>query len=174
MKKLLCIFTAVLMLFFTSCSNTADNSAPKEPSNTAANEREDKKIALYFADSQGLKLKKEMRKMADEYSSPEEAVVSELIKGSNEKERVSVMPEGTRLIGISTEDGLCTVNLSSEFIDNSNGGSAFDTLSVYSVVNSLCALDNVDKVQFLIDGKTVEVYGNFIFDEPFEADDNLE
>ena len=84
------------------------------------------------------------------------------------------MPEGTRLIGISTEDGLCTVNLSSEFIDNSNGGSAFDTLSVYSVVNSLCALDNVDKVQFLIDGKTVEVYGNFIFDEPFEADDNLE
>ena len=94
------------MLFCTSCSKTADNSAPKEPSNTAANEREDKKIALYFADSQGLKLKKEMRKMADEpIHRLREAVVSELIKGSNEKERVSVMPEGTRLIGISTEDG---------------------------------------------------------------------
>lgn len=174
MKKLLCIFTAVMMLFCTSCSKTADNSSKKEPPKATQNEQKSEEIALYFADSQGLKLKKEMRKISDEYSSCQEAVVSELIKGSKKDGRVSVIPEGTRLIGISVEDGLCTVNLSSEFIDNSNGGTAFDTLSVYSVVNSLCATDGVDKVQFLIDGKTVEVYGNFIFDEPFEADNNLE
>lgn len=174
MKKTLCIILSALMLFCVSCTNQK-STAPENPKTEQSAPEKDteknseKTISLYFADSLATSLVKEERKIpADEYSSLEEAVVCELIKGSEKENNVSLMPDGTRLLGVSSEDDVCTVNLSSEFIDNSAGGTAFETLSVYSVVNSLCELENVEKVKFLIDGNSVEVYGNFIFDEPFE------
>ena len=100
-------------------------------------------------------------------------VYDDFIKGAKSDENVSLIPDGTRVIGANTEDGVCTVNLSSEFINNANGGSAADTMCVYSIVNSLAELDNVQSVQFLIDGEKVEIFGSFIFDEPFEPNTEL-
>ena len=41
-------------------------------------------------------------------------------------------------------------------------------LTVYSIVNSLCELDEVEKVQFLIEGeKQIEYKGHIEFDKPF-------
>lgn len=178
MRKILCFLTVVFLAFSVSC-------APKEeaPSGGAAQtdvdigESEDGKrqteVTLYFADDRALFLEEETRVVSDKYASPEEAVVSELIAGTQTEGLVSAIPEGTRLNSVSVEDGLCTVDLSAEFTANSEGGSASAVLSVYSVVNSLTALENVDRVMFLIDGKTVEVFANLIFDEPFEADESL-
>ena len=46
-------------------------------------------------------------------------------------------------------------------------------MTVYAIVNSLTELDDIKKVQFLIDGQKVENYGSVIFSEPFERNENI-
>lgn len=63
------------------------------------------------------------------------------------------LPQGTTLLGATVSaDGLATIDLSQEFQTNFNGGSAGEQMTLYSIVNSLTALPNVDSVQFLIAG----------------------
>ena len=42
------------------------------------------------------------------------------------------------------------------------------TLSLYSIVNSLCELENVNSVQILVNGETGVEYGNLVLDRPEE------
>ena len=49
-----------------------------------------------------------------------------------------------------------------------------DEVAIYSVVNSLCDLSSVSKVQFMIDGKTIATYReNLAFDGLFERNLDL-
>lgn len=179
MKKLICILVAAGMIFCTACTKQTDKKADTKlpessEANNGKNSDENKiEITLYFADKQAMYLEPETRTVSAEEKNLEKTVVEELIKGAQSDENVSLIPDGTRVIGANTEDGVCTVNLSSEFINNANGGSAADTMCVYSIVNSLAELDNVQSVQFLIDGEKVEIFGSFIFDEPFEPNTEL-
>ena len=63
------------------------------------------------------------------------------------------------------------MDLSEEFL--SIEGSATQKMAVYSIVNTLCRVKGVYSVQFVIDGELVEIFGNYLFDEPFEADMSL-
>lgn len=167
------------MIFCAACTKQADKKTDtKPPESSEANDGkisdENKtEITLYFADKQAMYLEPETRTVSAQDDNLEKTIVEELIKGAKSGEHVSLIPDGTEVIGTNTEDGVCTVNLSSEFINNANGGSAADTMCVYSIVNSLAELDSVNSVQFLIDGEKVEIFGSFIFDEPFEPNDDL-
>jgi len=131
-----------------------------------------KTITLYFSDSQAMYVVAEKRDVTlAEGDSIEKAIFQELMKGPAGKDLRATIPKDTRLLSISTKDRLCTVNLSSEFVDNSPGGTASEKMTLDSVVNSLTELDNVNKVQFLIDGKKREVYTHAIFDEPFSRNE---
>lgn len=175
MKKLLCLFAAVCFLFCTACTKNTE----VEPSDDVAGiteenvKKETVEITLYFPDRQGLYLVAENREVEKDGDDLAQTVVTELMEGPESDELLSLIPEGTRLNSVTVKDGLCTVDLSAEFTDKASGGSASDTLCVYSIVNSLTELEGIDEVMFLIDGKTVEIYGNFIFDEPFAADDSI-
>lgn len=129
---------------------------------------ETKTITLYFSDSQAMYVVAEKRDVIiAEGDSLEKIIFEELMKGPVGKDLRATIPKDTKLLSISTKAGLCTVNLSSEFVDNSPGGTASERMTLDSVVNSLTELDYVKKVQFLIDGKKREVYTHAIFDEPF-------
>ena len=139
-----------------------------------------KTITLYFSDSQAMYVVAEKREIvlenAAEQSSGgdslEKLVFLELMKGPTTKNLYATIPKGTKLLSINTKNGLCTVNLSSEFVDNSPGGTASERMTLDSVVNSLTELDNVKKVQFLIDGKKRDVYTHAVFDEPFSRNES--
>lgn len=103
----------------------------------------------------------------------EEVIFLQLQKGSMNRDSGQIIPEGTKLLSIETKDGICTLDLSSEFVDNNPGGSAFEGLLIYSVVNSLTELPHVKKVQFLINGKKREVYTHMTFNEPFERNESF-
>lgn len=138
-----------------------------------------KMVTLYFADSEAMYVVAEKRKilLANDVKvssggdSLEKQVFLELMKGPSAKNLHATIPNGTKLLSINTKDGLCTINLSSEFIDNSPGGTASERMTLDSVVNSLTELDNVKKVQFLIDGKKREIYTHVIFNEPFSRNE---
>jgi germination protein M len=131
-------------------------------------------VTLYFSDSQAEYLVGEKRDVTvNEGEKPEAAVIRELLKGPQTDDLWDAIPEGTKLLSVNTKDGLCTVDFSGEFVDNSPGGTASERMAVYSVVNSLTSLEGVKKVQFLINGKKREIYTHMIFDKPIARDNDI-
>ncbi len=131
-------------------------------------------VRLYFADKEAGKLVAEARKVTlSAKESVEMRILKELIKGPEKKILVKTIPEETKILSVETKEGVCFVNLSQEFISRHIGGSNSEMLTVYSIVNSLTQLENVDKVQFLIEGQKTEVYIQMIFNEPFTQNDSI-
>ncbi|MBR5236128.1 MAG: GerMN domain-containing protein [Clostridia bacterium] len=126
-------------------------------------------ITLYFSDMNAEYLVREVRRVrVPRGESVEKLVVSELIKGPKNANSGRTMPAETKIRSVETKDKVCFVNLSSEFVSKNNVGSSAEQLTIYSIVNSLTELSNVDKVQFLIEGEKKEVYHHMIFNEPIE------
>lgn len=117
------------------------------------------RIKLYFANANGDKLIAAYREKHYSTNTPlERFVVEELISGpSGQVEGLypTVNPE-TKIINVMTKDGICYVNLDSSFLTVVNNVST--ELAVYSIVDSLVELSNINKVQILVNG---EVPGSF-------------
>jgi hypothetical protein len=96
--------------------------------------------------------------------SAESAVINQLVA-------YNVLPDGTKINAVSVMNGTVTLDLSSEFINQKPDEDA--VLVIYSVVNSLTSLPNVNKVQFLVDGEKVEVYQGVVgIGGPLEFEDH--
>ena len=126
-------------------------------------------LKLYFANEDASALVAEERSVEVNPNQPvEKYVMEQLIMGPSEDSHVATVPTETKIRDIQTADGICYVDLSQEFVSKHSGGSTGEMLTVYSIVNSLCELDEVEKVQFLIEGeKQIEYKGHIEFDKPF-------
>ena len=115
-------------------------------------------LTLYFASADGQSL---VKKYVDVYYNNniarERLVIENLIKGIDEQDAKSPIPSGTKLLNITVTDGVCYVNFDSTFLNVDSGMSA--DVVVYSIVNSLTELDNINKVQLLVNGAS-SVAGN--------------
>lgn len=133
--------------------------------------KDSKRIVLYFADKNGDCLIAENRTIKITDTNPiEQYIVSELIKGPLSGEAKSVLSQDTELISAQTTDNVCFVNFKSGFIEKNQSSGKF---TIYSIVNSLCELDGVDSVQFLVDGKKTEKFGNLDISNAITADKNI-
>ncbi len=130
-------------------------------------------IVLYFSD--GTNLVEEERSIQVKQSQTlEYQIVEQLILGPYNSELQAVIPAETKIRDIKTEEDICYVNLSGEFISKTAGDNNNNLLSVYSIVNSLTSLDNVNKVQFLIDGeKIAEIPGQPDFSKTYEKNEEI-
>lgn len=130
---------------------------------------------LYFSDDQEMKLWPEKRRIEVKQSETKEnKIVEQLIVGPNEKNLYPTIPTETKIRNIKTEEGICYVDLSSDFVTKHWGGSSGEILTIYSIVNSLTELENVKKVQFLIEGEKVsEFKGHVDFSKTFERDEDI-
>ena len=61
-----------------------------------------------------------------------------------------------------TTDGVCYVNLDENFLMVVNNVST--DVSIYSIVNSLSELSNVNKVQILINGEVPSSFSSSVFE----------
>ncbi len=144
------------------------SSTTAEATNSIVN-TEKKTITVYFANSNADAVVPEIRDIEIKTGdSLEKAIFEELLKGPAGSDLHPVIPKGTRLLSVNTSGEICTINLSKEFVDNSPGGTAAESMTLNSVVNSLTELPGVKKVQFLIEGEKREVYTHAIFDQPLE------
>ncbi|NJD01410.1 MAG: GerMN domain-containing protein [Ruminiclostridium sp.] len=133
-----------------------------------------KTLTLYFGNSNADKVVAEQREaIVNEGDSVERVIFLELMKGPESKELHPVIPEGTKLLSAVTEDGICTLDLSKEFVDNHPGGTAGESMTLNSIVNSLTELNTVKQVQFLIEGEKREVYTHAEFDKPFSRNTDM-
>lgn len=118
------------------------------------NEYEATELILYFASEDGKKLVQTTRKVTHSVNmSLEKVVIEQLISGPSSKTNTkATMPEGTKLISISTKDSVCYVNLSGEFLNLLDDVSK--EVQIYSIVNSLAELSTVSKVQISVYGES--------------------
>lgn len=128
-------------------------------------------ITLYFSDEDSDSLVREVRRVnIPKGETMEKIVLSELIGGPSKDKTYRTVPSETKIRSIETNDGVCFVNLSQDFITKYVGGTAAEQLTVYSIVNSLTELANVEKVQFLIEGEKKDVFIHMVFNEPITRD----
>lgn len=119
-------------------------------------------VILYFGDEQQTKLIKEIRyvdikeakKGAETLAS---VMVKELIKGPKAEGLSSLIAEGTTLRApVTIAERVATVDFTKEFIDNHPGGKVLAELTVYSIVNSLTEMKEIERVKITINGKTTK------------------
>lgn len=128
-------------------------------------------ITLYFSDAEASSLVREIRRIkVPKGESMEKLIVTELIRGPQKEKTYRTIPAETKIRSVETTDGVCFVNLSSDFINKYNGGTSAELLTVYSIVNSLTELSNVDRVQFLIEGEKKDIFIHMILNEPIARD----
>ncbi|MDR1531676.1 MAG: GerMN domain-containing protein [Clostridiales bacterium] len=132
-------------------------------------------IKLYFADIKINRLAPEGRMVQVNPDQPREKYVMEqLLAGTTQSGLSNVIPPETKIISVKTDEGICYVNLSADFISKQSGSPEIVRLSVYSIVNSLTELGNVKKVQFWIDNKVVEGFsGIFDLSKQIDRDESV-
>ena len=129
-------------------------------------------LTLYFANNLGTDLITEERVIeVNSNQTREKTILEQLIAGPEELDAQRTVPVETKLRDVTTtNDGICYVNLSQDFVTKHSGEETAEKLTIYSIVNSLCELEHIDKVQFLIEGKKVDYFkGTMELKTPFAA-----
>ena len=134
-------------------------------------------IVLFFSNEDGTGLVEFDKKMLyDGTITMEQLILLNLIEGPDDIESAkgvrAVIPKDTVLNNVTTKEGVCYVDFSKEFLNSVEGVN--EDVCIYAVVNSLVELNNVNKVQIMIDGNLVEKYRDSIeLDSIFERNLDL-
>ncbi|MCQ2500200.1 MAG: GerMN domain-containing protein [Lachnospiraceae bacterium] len=119
-------------------------------------------MTLYFADKEGKMLVPEERNVYYNSNVPlEKVVVEQLVKGPKESEHMTTLPPEMNILSVTIQDDICYVNLDDSFKNllELTGNTLKTELAVYSIVNSLASVCQVNKIQISINGKTNEQVG---------------
>ncbi|NLW91943.1 MAG: GerMN domain-containing protein [Syntrophomonadaceae bacterium] len=147
------VLVLIAALLLTVAMTGCNKEDKKEPTNTPVKQS----VTLYFGDNQAEYVVAEKRTV--EITAPATAekkgaaIVKALITGPQTKGLFATLPPETRLLSIKVKDSIAYVDFSQELISKHWGGSAGETMTIASVVNSLTEIKEINKVQFLVEGK---------------------
>lgn len=124
-------------------------------------------LLLYFANEDGHKLVETRESLV--YSSNismDRLVVDKLISGPKASGAYPTLNPSTVVNAVTTQDGVCYVDLGTQFLNKTTNIS--DEVMIYSIVNSLTALNGINKVQILIDGQSDNPLVTAIYERKLE------
>ena len=128
-------------------------------------------VSLYFYNNETKELISEGRLIdaRDLLENPYQKLMELLIKGPENQSLSKTIPDGTKINKVELKGDILYVDLSNEFIENHPGGEEQECASVYSIVDTMTNLTEVNAVKILIDGKENMAFkDNLIkFDDPF-------
>lgn len=87
-----------------------------------------------------------------------QAVAAALEDGAQDQGLASPLPEGFAVRSVWLDQPVCYVNLSSAIVRELEETEAVP-LALQALARSLCSLDTVEEVQFLVDGEYADRYG---------------
>lgn len=101
-------------------------------------------------------------------------LVNLLIEGPKSEKMEKVIPEGTKVNKIELKNNTVYIDFSKEFIENHEVGAERESKTIYSIVNTLTGLNEVEAIKILIDGEEGKSFkDNCIkFNEAFVPKDN--
>ena len=128
-------------------------------------------VSLYFKNKQTGELAPEGRLIDVKLllEEPYETLVNLLIEGPKSDQLESVIPEGTKVKKVTLKKDILYLDLSKEFIENHKGGAEEESKTIYSIVNTLTQLTEVNSVKILIEGKADQEFkdGKINFNDAF-------
>lgn len=128
-------------------------------------------VSLYFYDSANKELVSEGRLIdaKDLLKNPYQKLMELLIQGPENQNLCKTIPDGTKINKIELKSDILYIDLSKEFIENHPGGDENESATIYSIVDTMTNLTEVNAVKILIDGKSDMAFkDNLIkFDDPF-------
>ena len=162
-KKVFIIIVVILILGIVAVGGfllIKNNSEPVKNEIQPAEETNDEQmrqtiVTLYYKNKETNELMPEGRIIdsKDLLSDPYTKLIELLIDGPKNENLERAIPEGTRVIKAELKDDVLYVDLSKEFIDNHKGGEEDENLSIYSIVNTVTELNEVNSVKILINGR---------------------
>ena len=116
--------------------------------------KQETELTIYFTDETGTKLipSKVPFTISNSNFSMEEYIVQQIKSGPDDENIYRTMDSDVDILSVATSDDVCYVNLGSNFLEQEQP--VGDDILIYSIVNSLCRLDYVSSVQFLVDGSS--------------------
>ena len=110
-------------------------------------------FVLYYSTENGRNLIRKKRLLHYNNTMSREAVVlSYLARNPGTKDGAkAVLSSGTKILSVTTKEGVCHVNLDSSFLSQQTGVST--ETAIYGIVNSLTEFDEIGKVEISIDSQ---------------------
>ena len=111
-------------------------------------------LRLYFANEDGtglIAVNRELTHNADVSNVPmEKLVLEQLISGPASEETYPTINPDTKVVNITVKDGVCYITFNNALVTSINNVTT--DVTIYSIVNSLVELSNINKVQITIEG----------------------
>lgn len=125
------------------------------------------RLHLYFANEDGDQLVDTYRNVVyNSNISMERLVVEQVLKGPNSDVVFPTLNPASKILSVTTRDGVCYVNLDQAFLTEPYGVTS--QVAIYSLVNSLTELSSVSAVQITIEGKTGKAFMDSSLSSAFE------
>lgn len=125
------------------------------------------RLHLYFANEDGDQLVDTYRNVVyNSNISMERLVVEQVLKGPNSDVVFPTLNPASKVLSVTTRDGVCYVNLDQAFLTEPYGVTS--QVAIYSLVNSLTELSSVSAVQITIEGKTGKAFMDGSLSSAFE------
>ena len=162
-KKIICIVVLVIIIFIIVGGIlwlNRNKNENKIEEYTPVEEITDEQyrqtiVSLYFNSKETNMLVPEARSVdvKEITKEPYLKLVDLLIQGTKSEKLENVIPEGTKVNSAKIKDNIVYVDLSKEFIENHKGGAEEESKTIYSIVNTLTQLNEVDGIKIIIDGE---------------------
>lgn len=128
-------------------------------------------VSLYFYNGTTQSLVSEGRliDVKELIKDPYRRLMELLIEGPQNSELTRTISEGTRINKVEVKGDVLYLDLSKEFIENHEGGEEKENATIYSIVNTMINLTEINGVKILIEGEENKAFkDNLIkFDDPF-------
>jgi germination protein M len=129
-------------------------------------------LKLYFANETGDKLVPVYRSVVyNSNISMERLAVEQLIKGPNTDICFSAISKDCKINSINVKDGVCYIDFDQAFLNDPFNVTA--EVALYSVVNTLAELPDVNKVAFSVNGAAAFTFSELSVSGPFERNLDL-
>ena len=112
-------------------------------------------VSVYFKNKETNQIMPEARLIDVKtlISNPYYTLVKLLMEGPKNEKLQKLIPEGTNLNKVEIQGDMVVIDFSEEFVKNHIAGVEEKNLTIYSIVDTLTELMEVNSVKFLINGK---------------------
>ena len=128
-------------------------------------------VSLYFYNENTKSLTPEGRliDVKELVENPYLKLMEMLIAGPQNQNLSKTIPDGTKINKAKLKGDILYLDLSQEFIENHSGGEEQESITIYSIVNTMTNLTEVNSVKILIDGEENRAFkdNKIKFDDPF-------
>lgn len=84
---------------------------------------------------------------------PYQVLMNLLIEGPKNEKLETTIPEGTKINKIERKENVLWIDLSKEFIENQKNDAKAQSQTVYSIVNTMTQLNEIEAVKIIINGE---------------------